>query len=45
MGVVAKVRLNYIIQDIFDMEGYFLINFTPLGANFCLLTGREECEI
>lgn len=40
VGKVVEVDMSYNIQDIFDMEGFFNIITTPLGANLCLLEGR-----
>lgn len=45
VGVVKNVGMTYKIEDIFDREGYYGIKFTPLGANLCLLEGREVREL
>lgn len=42
VGVVKTPGMTYNLQDIFDMEGYFSIKVTPLGANLCLLEDRED---
>lgn len=37
MGVVVNPGMTYNIQMIFEIEGYFSIKATSLGANLCLL--------
>lgn len=38
-------EMTYIIQDIFNIEGYFAIRVTPLGENIYLLEAIEEGEL
>ncbi|XP_058758617.1 uncharacterized protein LOC131631862 [Vicia villosa] len=45
VGVVHQSGMSYNIQNSFDLEGYFAIKVTPLGANLCLLEESEEGEI
>lgn len=37
--------MNYNIQEIFSMEGYFTVKVTPFGENLCLLEERGECVL
>src|SRR3954468_14848507 len=37
--------MTYNIQNSFELEGYFAIKVTPLGANLCLLEEFEDGEI
>lgn len=37
--------MNYNIQEIFSMEGYFAVKVTPFGEILCLLEERGECVL
>ncbi|XP_058776480.1 uncharacterized protein LOC131650787 [Vicia villosa] len=39
---VVMAGTTYDIQEVFDMEGYFGVKVTPLGARLCLLEDRGE---
>ncbi|XP_058784954.1 uncharacterized protein LOC131659847 [Vicia villosa] len=45
VGKVREVGMTYNIQDLFDMEGFFGVKVTALGANLCLLEDREVGEV
>lgn len=45
VGVVHQSGMSYNIQNSFELEGYFSIKVTPLGANLCLLEEVEDGEI
>lgn len=45
VGKVEKVGLTYNIQDVFDMEGYFGVKVTPLGAKLCLLEDHGDGDL
>lgn len=40
-----NLRMTYNIQQAFQLEGYFTIKVTSLGANLCLIEEEEEGEI
>lgn len=42
VGVVEKAGSTYNIQEAFNIEGFFGIKITPLGANLCLM--EEESD-
>lgn len=42
VGVVVDPGMSYNIQNSFELEGYFSIKVTPIGANLCLLEEFEE---
>ncbi|XP_058748519.1 uncharacterized protein LOC131621485 [Vicia villosa] len=42
VGVIVNPGMSYNIQTSFEMEGYFSIKVTPLGANLCLLEDIED---
>lgn len=37
--------MSYIIQEIYNMEGYFVVKATPLGTNICLLEEIEDSKL
>ncbi|XP_058727198.1 uncharacterized protein LOC131598634 [Vicia villosa] len=45
VGVVENPGATYNIQEYFNMEGYFGVKVTPMGANLCLLEESEEGEL
>lgn len=45
IGFVEKSIMSYNMQEIFNIEGYFAIQVTPLGTNICLLKDRVEGEL
>lgn len=45
MGELENLWMTYNIQEDFQMEGYFMIKFTPIGANHFLLEEGEEGEL
>ncbi|XP_058739184.1 uncharacterized protein LOC131611080 [Vicia villosa] len=45
IGVVENPGMTYNMQEYFNMEGYFSVKVTPIGANKCLLEEREEGEL
>ncbi|XP_058780930.1 uncharacterized protein LOC131655034 [Vicia villosa] len=45
IGVVEESGMSYNIPEAFNIEGYFRVKVTPIGANLCLLEEMEEGEI
>ncbi|XP_058758209.1 uncharacterized protein LOC131631431 [Vicia villosa] len=45
VGVVENSGTMYNLQEYFNMEGYFGVKVTPLGANLCLLEEDVEGEL
>lgn len=45
VGVVFNSSKSYNIQSYFEIEGYFSIKVTPLGANLCLMEEVEKGAI
>lgn len=45
VGVVHHSGISYNIHNSFEIEVYFSIKATPLGANLCLLEEIEDGEI
>lgn len=43
--MIENPEMSYNIQTSFEVEGYFSIKVTPLGANLCLLEDLEEGAI
>lgn len=37
--------MSYNVQEYFNLEGYFSVHVTPLGANMCLLEDCVESEL
>ncbi|XP_058749527.1 uncharacterized protein LOC131622508 [Vicia villosa] len=42
VGVIVNPGMSYNIQTSFEVEGYFSIKVTPLGANLCLLEDIDD---
>lgn len=45
VGFIKNSEMSYNMQNFFNMEGYFFIQVTPLGANLCLIEDRVEGEM
>lgn len=45
VGVVETGGMTYNVQESLNIEGYFTIKATPLGANLSLLEEQEFGEI
>lgn len=42
VGVVEEPQMTYNVQCSLHEEGYYNVKAIPLGANLCLLEGKEE---
>ncbi|CAK8564766.1 unnamed protein product [Lathyrus sativus] len=45
VGIVSKSSNTYKIQEALNVEGYFMIKATPLGAHMCLLEENNPSDI
>lgn len=42
VGFVINLGISYNIQDIFNKEGYILIQVTSIGAKLCLIKDKVQ---